>query len=212
MTGFSNIVISTRYVSTRYVKRRNLRNRKTRFAVLGMLTLQPMSGYDIRKAIDESIAHFWNESYGQIYPILKELTRDGLITAHTSGMHFRNRQEYAITASGRAALEAWLNTPPRTDVVRNELLLKLFFARNAPLRQSLSHLEEYRRSQAAELQNFRSVERDLIREHSTHRDLPYWLITLRFGISHCEAAIRWAENALRELEQSPRNKRKGGRK
>jgi PadR family transcriptional regulator, regulatory protein AphA len=212
MTAFSRVDISTRYVSTRYVKKRNLRNQKTRFAVLGMLTLQPMSGYDIRKAVDESIAHFWNESYGQIYPILKELAKDGLITAHTSRSRFRNRQEYAITAAGRAALEAWLGTAPRNDVVRNELLLKLFFARNAPLRQSLSHLEEYRRSQAAELRHFRSMERDLMREHSTHRDLPYWLITLRFGISHCEATIRWAENALRELQQSTHNKRKGGRK
>jgi PadR family transcriptional regulator, regulatory protein AphA len=192
--------------------KRNRRDQKTRFAVLGMLTLEPMSGYDIRKAVDESIAYFWNESYGQIYPILKELTRDGLITAHTSGSRFRNRQEYAITAAGRAALEAWLDMPPRNDVVRNELLLKLFFARNAPPGRSLNHLEEYRRSQAAELQHFRSMERDLIREYSSHRDLPYWLITLRFGISHCEATIRWAEDALRELQQSAHSKRKGGRR
>lgn len=176
-----------------------------------MLTLQPMSGYDIRKAIGESIAYFWNESYGQIYPILKELAKDGLITARTSGSRFRNRKEYAITAAGRTALEAWLGTPPRNDVVRNELLLKLFFARNAPPGRSLDHLEEYRHSQAAKLQHFRSMERELIREHSGHRDLPYWLITLRFGISHCEGTIRWAEDALRELQQSAHRKRNGGR-
>ena len=203
--------ISGRYISTRYVKR-TARDQKTRFAVLGMLTLQPMSGYDIRKAIEESIAYFWSESYGQIYPILKELATDGLITGHTTGSRFRNRKEYAITTAGRAALEAWLGTPPGNDVVRNELLLKLFFARNAPTARSLDHLEEYRRLQAAELQHFRGMERELIREHPSHRDLPYWLITLRFGISHCEATIRWAEDALRELQQSAHGKRKRGRK
>ena len=192
--------------------KRNGREQKTRFAVLGMLTLQPMSGYDIRKSVEGSIAHFWNESYGQIYPILKGLATDGLITAHPSGNGFRNRQEYAITAEGRAALEAWLGTPPRKDVVRNELLLKLFFARNVPLERSLNHLDEYRRSQLAELQHFRSMERDLVREHSTHRDLPYWLITLRFGIRHCEATIGWAEDALRELRRSAHSKRKAGSK
>ena len=176
-----------------------------------MLTLQPMSGYDIRKAVEESIAYFLNESYGQIYPILKQLARDGLITDHTSRSQFRNRKEYAITTAGRAALETWLGTPPRNDVVRNELLLKLFFARNAPPERSLDHLEEYRRSQAAELQHFRGMERDLIRKHSRHRDLPYWLITLRFGISHCEATIRWTEHALRELQQAAHTKRKRGR-
>lgn len=188
------------------------RDQRTRFAVLGMLTLQPMSGYDIRKAIDASIAHFWNESYGQIYPILKGLAREGLITANTRGNGLRSRQEYAITAKGRSALEAWLGKPPRRDAVRNELLLKLFFARNAPLEQSLSYLEEYRRSQAAELQHFRRMECDLIREHSAHRDLPYWLMTLRFGIRHCVATIRWAEDALRELRQTAQRKRKGERK
>jgi DNA-binding PadR family transcriptional regulator len=187
------------------------RDQKTRFAVLGMLTLQKMSGYDIRKTVEDSIAHFWNESYGQIYPILKALARDGLITA-TGGNGFRNRQEYAITAEGRAALEAWLGTPAGKDAVRNELLLKLFFARNVPRERVLSHLEEYRRSQAAELKHFRSKERELIREHATHRDLRYWLITLRFGIRHCEATIRWAEEAMRELQRSAPLRRKAGRK
>jgi len=177
-----------------------------------MLTLQPMSGYDIRKTVDASIAHFWNESYGQIYPILKALEREGLITANSSGHGFRNRQEYAITPEGRAALEAWLSTPPRKEIVRNELLLKLFFARNAPLNRSFNHLEEYRRSQVAELQHFRRMERQLAREHSTHADLPYWLTTLRFGIRHCEATIRWAEDAIRELQKSAHRKRKADRK
>jgi PadR family transcriptional regulator AphA len=32
-----------------------------------------MSGYDIRKTVQESIRFFWSESYGQIYPALKRL-------------------------------------------------------------------------------------------------------------------------------------------
>lgn len=188
------------------------RDQKTRFAVLGMLTLQPMSGYDVRKTVDASIAHFWNESYGQIYPILKALASDGLITDTAVGNGSRNRQEYAITPKGRAALESWLSKPPGKDIVRNELLLKLFFARNAPLERSLNHLEEYRRSQKAELKHFRSMERDLMHEHSKHPDLPYWLITLRFGIRHCEATIRWAQDAIRELQKAAHSNRKVSRR
>jgi PadR family transcriptional regulator AphA len=187
------------------------RVQKTRFAVLGMLTLQPMSGYDIRQSIEASVAHFWNESYGQIYPILKGLAQDGLITPGKNGNALRGRREYAITAKGRAALEAWLGTPARKDVVRNELLLKLFFARNAPFERALHHLEDYRRSQVAELQQFRSMERDLIRQQATHRDLPYWLLTLRFGIRQCEAGIRWADDALRQLRVCESRKRKTDR-
>ena len=109
------------------------RDQKTRFALLGMLTLQPMSGYDIRKTVDASIAHFWNESYGQIYPMLKGKAREGLVRGKADRKAARNRQVYAITASGRATLERWLVDPPGRELVRNQLLLKL---RRPPSRRS----------------------------------------------------------------------------
>lgn len=187
------------------------RNQKTRFALLGMLTLQPMSGYDIRKNVDASIAHFWNESYGQIYPMLKRLEREGLVTRKTDRNTPRNRQVYAITAKGRAALGRWLAEPAGRELVRNELLLKLFFARNASLAEPLRHLEEFRAAQAAELRQFRAMERDLPRDHANHPDLPYWLITLRFGIRQSEASVRWADEALVELNRSAgKRSRKSG--
>jgi hypothetical protein len=40
----------------------------SRYALLGMLSLGPGSGYDLKKRIEGSLAHFWSESYGQIYP------------------------------------------------------------------------------------------------------------------------------------------------
>ena len=187
------------------------RDQKTRFALLGMLTLQPMSGYDIRKTVDASIAHFWNESYGQIYPMLKGMAREGLVRGKADRKAARNRQVYAITASGRATLERWLVEPPGRELVRNQLLLKLFFARNVPLEVSLRHLEQDRALQEAELFRFRAMERDLVRQHPAHPDLPYWLIALRFGIRHCEAAIRWADEALVRLKGSrARKTRKPG--
>ncbi len=192
--------------------KRNRRDPKTRFALLGMLTLQPMSGYDIRKNVDASIAHFWSESYGQIYPILKGLAKEGLVIPRTSRSAPRNRQEYAITAQGRAALRRWLAEPPGRVVVRNELLLKLFFARSAAPGDSLRHLREFRAAQAAELRHFRVMERELTREHARHPHLPYWLMTLRFGLRHCEGGLRWADDTLAALPGSVRgkNRTRGG--
>jgi len=51
---------------------------KTRFAVLGLLSIRPMSGYDLKQVIESSTRNFWSESYGQIYPVLRELTAGGL--------------------------------------------------------------------------------------------------------------------------------------
>ena len=55
---------------------------KSRYALLGMLSLTSMSGYDLKKAIDLSVRHFWQENYAQIYPMLKQLTKEGLTTSH----------------------------------------------------------------------------------------------------------------------------------
>ena len=52
-------------------------------ALLGLLSIGPMSGYDLRQLIPWSIGQFWNESYGQIYPALKQMTADGLVERET---------------------------------------------------------------------------------------------------------------------------------
>lgn len=187
------------------------RDQKTRFALLGMLAIEPMSGYDIRKTIDASIAHFWNESYGQIYPMLKGLAQEGLVTCKPDRKAARNRRVYAITAKGRLALKGWLAQPAGNERVRNELLLKLFFARNGPRDAFVHHLERYRLLHQAELTRFRAMGRDLVREHAPRPDLPFWMMTLRFGICQSEAALRWADEALLKLNPPPiKRTRKSG--
>ena len=44
--------------------------------VLGMLWHGPLSGYDIKRAVERSTASFWRASYGQLYPELKRLADD----------------------------------------------------------------------------------------------------------------------------------------
>ena len=49
------------------------RSSSSKEVLLGLLAIQPMSGYDLGQNIRTSVGHFWNESYGQIYPNLKAL-------------------------------------------------------------------------------------------------------------------------------------------
>ena len=57
------------------------RGRQTELAILGALSVAPMTGYAVREEIRQVLGHFWSESYGQIYPTLAELQRNGLIEA-----------------------------------------------------------------------------------------------------------------------------------
>src|ERR1700722_14027305 len=97
-------------------------------ALLGLLTMKPMSGYDIKALIPQSIGNFWSESYGQIYPSLKRLAETGLVEKKTQRQKGKpDRHVYSLTEDGRARLRDWLKLPVVAEVPRHELLLKLFF-------------------------------------------------------------------------------------
>jgi hypothetical protein len=42
-------------------------------AILGILSFSPMTGYDLKKAFDRSVRHFWPVNQSQIYRTLAEL-------------------------------------------------------------------------------------------------------------------------------------------
>ena len=81
--------------------------------LLGLLTIEPMSGYDLGQIIRTSVGHFWRESYGQIYPNLKSLAAEGLVTAKTETakgqagpphlLHHRQGPRAAGQMAGRGA-------------------------------------------------------------------------------------------------------------
>lgn len=172
----------------------------TEYAVLGMLGWGPASGYDLKKRFEGSVAHFWSESYGQIYPILARLASDGLAERRLERQKGKpDRAVYSITAEGEKRLGAWLGEPAREEGFRSELLLKLFFGRRGPVEESIRHVERFRVRQQALKRGYADTERELLRKHRAHPELPYWLMTLRFGASRANALLRWSEETLKTL-------------
>jgi PadR family transcriptional regulator AphA len=191
-----------RYVSFRYMA---ARARSTPYAVLGMLSLAPMSGYDIRKESEQSIGYFWSESYGQIYPALRDLKAEGLIRRRPGKSNGnRDRQVYEITERGRAALAAWRAEPPRETPYRNELLLKLFFGRTDTVAQEPGWIERLLAEETAALREFERIKEQIEKEQHDHVSRPFWLMALSYGEHHSRAILRWGretQKALRALER-----------
>ena len=175
-----------------------MRENRSRYAVLGALTIAPMSGYDLRAFFDQSVRFFWNESYGQIYPILKRLAVEGLVTAASqppgSGVH-RRRTVYQITARGRAALAEWLGEPVEQEVGRVEILLKIFFATEGEPAAALAHVADFRKHHLTRLAQFDAVEERIRREHGGRSELPYWLLALSYGQHVSRALLAWCDEA-----------------
>ena len=176
------------------------------YAVLGMLRLRPMSRYDIKKTIEGSVSNFWNESFGQIYPMLTKLLAAGLVE-ETADAGSRKR-EFKITTRGRAALREWLETPARFQPSRNETLLKVFLAAELPPSSLADHLRRFRRHHTDALERYAAIERRLTQQHANHPGLPYWLLTLRYGQRESEAMLTWCDDAERDAKKLEKRKQK----
>jgi DNA-binding PadR family transcriptional regulator len=181
------------------------RARSTPYAVLGMLSVAPMSGYDIRKESEQSIGYFWSESFGQIYPALRDLKAEGLIRRRSGKSNgSRERQVYEITDRGREALAVWRAEPPRETPYRNELLLKLFFGRADAVAHEAGWIEKVLEEQKADLREFERIRAEIEKEQHDHVSRPFWLIALSYGEHHARAILKWGretQKALRALER-----------
>ena len=173
----------------------------TSYTILGGLSVQPdLSGYDIRKGIQQSIGYFWAESYGQIYPALKRLADEGLIAPSKARPNGRKRrQTYVITDAGRAALRQWLALRFQNEPPRNEFLLKLFFAGEASPDVAIAHIQDLNERNRRWLVTIKTIEASIPPEQPSNPHLPYWMLTLSMGKALTCAALEWGENALAAL-------------
>jgi PadR family transcriptional regulator, regulatory protein AphA len=164
--------------------------------ILGVLAVEPRSGYDIKALTDKSTRFFWAASYGQIYPELKRLAKLGLIEGSDESQGDRKRTVYRITRDGRRALADWLNAPEQVHELRDEGLLKLFFAAAQGPEAVRTAISEKRNAHASALAELREIEPFA---RAAERVGPAEV--LGYGLAYNEFAIRWCEDTLKELDK-----------
>ena len=198
---------------------------KTQFAVLGLLSWQPMSGYDIKKMITMGLSHFWAESYGQLYPTLEKLVKEGLATKSSESTGKRKRYVFSITEPGRQRFLEWLAGPTDQPRIRNEFQLKFFLASELPLAHGLSLLEDYRTQQQEIAETYARSEQilaaaletdDAVEEISqvlgltSRQQMLFFLISLRHGVLAVEARLAWCEESISALKKERKVKENAG--
>jgi DNA-binding PadR family transcriptional regulator len=183
---------------------RKPRENRTRWVVLGMLTTGPMTGYGLRQRIAGSVGHFWQESYGQLYPTLRRLAAEGLVEARPArGGPGRGGAVYHLTPRGREALAGWVALPPVLEPERNEVLLKVFFAGAVPAEVTARNLAGVAAALAAQRAQLEAIAARLDAAPVRHPDEPYWRLTLDFGLAFMRTALEWLERAQRVLRARP---------
>jgi DNA-binding PadR family transcriptional regulator len=179
-----------------------MKNQKTKFVILGLLSIKPQSGYDMKKLIDKSIRHFWSESNGQLYPSLSQLVKDNYICLSVKERaREKARQEYSITESGRSLLRTWLSERvEQKNSHRDELLLKLFFGASCDVQLSIEQLKEREVKIQETLAQFHELEKHLEKTSNSPHHV-FWSLTLKNGLLHAQTEIAWCREAIKMLEK-----------
>jgi DNA-binding PadR family transcriptional regulator len=173
------------------------RPRQTDTAILGALSVMPMTGYAVREAIRDVLGHFWSESFGQIYPALARLERDGLIARDAPGAKYR------LTETGLLQLRKRLGEPIQPSTPRNGLLLRLFFGRHLSVDACVALVRDARAAAQSQLQRYATIRQEIAAEPGTELDRPFWLLTVAAGEHAARATISWADEALAALAEMP---------
>lgn len=175
-------------------------------AVLGLLTLRPMSGYEIKQLFDKSISFLWRVHMSQIYPALARLKEAGLVEMDLVPQEKKpTKKVYSITRKGRRALQTWLRAPVQDSAVRDLFPLKVFFARNIERETLLEHVTERQDRAQATLALYRDMER-LFKELQESdidsypkEDIRFWQLALRWAILREEGVRDWCNLVLKDL-------------
>jgi len=99
------------------------------YAILGLLSWGPLSGYEMKKIIQESPFMPWSGNNNQIYKALVELQEDDYTTNEIFHQeHAPSKKVYTITDAGQEKLKAWLLSAAEPPEFKKTFLLRLAWA------------------------------------------------------------------------------------
>jgi len=166
-----------------------------KWAVLGLIENKPRTGYDIKRLVERTIRHFWAASPGQIYPELRRLEQAGWIDGVDEPTGGRQRRVYRITTAGTAALRGWFAGLETRVELRDESLLRLFFADAIPFEHGLGLLAGRREGYRQMLAYLESLD-----DGSGVPDPPFVDLVYRWGLDYCRWGMEWCERQAERMQ------------
>lgn len=176
--------------------------------LLGLLNYGSMTGYELDKAFKASLSFFWQAKTSQVYRELNAMEQSGwLISNQIIQTDKPNKRVYTITEKGKEELLHWLSLS-ETDIadamcVKSAFLMRVFFAGETSMEQSLQMLREYRQKCLESKESLKaayaaSSEYGMMMGNDTRAR--FWDISILYGEAFYDAGIAWAENAITILE------------
>jgi DNA-binding PadR family transcriptional regulator len=170
-----------------------------KYMIMGLLSGSPMTGYDIKKFVDECLKYLLMDmSYGQIYPILNRLEKDGLatVTLGTTGKR-PGSKTYRLTDKGLTEVRAWVRSP---DTKEYDILLKMCFGSLIPQEEMIRKLDAYKKKREGELAMMSQYMEEAGDEATYGPNAPYMTLITMLGLNYFHEEVRWCDQAISMLE------------
>jgi DNA-binding PadR family transcriptional regulator len=186
-----------------------------RYALLALLSVEPMTGYGLSKRFESSVAYVWHAPDSQIYPELRRMEKDGLLIGEEVPWGPNSKKtQYRITEAGIAAFREWMNTPLEYSRERDPVHLKAAYLEWAEPDSARAQMEAHiayhmlRREQwegmVQELRSGTSVmlgRRLAVTPAVDHRrTTEYKIFTYEGLIARAETEIAWGRRGLELID------------
>jgi DNA-binding PadR family transcriptional regulator len=169
-----------------------------RYAILGLIDKQKITGYDLTKIFNDSVADFWNANQSQIYPELKKLVQAGLIQYEIVIQgEVLEKKLYSITKEGKEELKKWiLKDEPPLPQSKDIFKLRIYFAEQLSKEQLLKKFENRQEKCQDLLRRYRTK----INEYHDLEDIPPPnlgdFILLKGAIKYLESQVSWIDESI----------------
>jgi DNA-binding PadR family transcriptional regulator len=171
-----------------------------KYAILGLLNYSDMHGYRIKEHIEKNFDHMWSANFGQIYPNLKDLEKEGFINmveVAPSEAGGPQKKLYSITERGINEFSRWLaESPQRPMLIRDTFLLKFAFFGFGEDERAMEIIDE-------QIEIFKDqLKRRKINRRRWERQGIYVRLIAELGITQIEMYLDWLRHARAEIEKS----------
>ena len=171
-------------------------NRDFRQFVLGLLSQQPMSGYDIKQYLESLGWLVGTPSFGAIYPALHGLLEDGLVTLEILAYENKPpRKIYTITDAGKQALNEWIHQPLLSGATTRAFVMRLVLASHLSHRGLIAHLQQRHRQVEEQLAALERTIGETDPPSSTGQGLAF-----AYGRTMAQTELAWLEDLIAALE------------
>jgi PadR family transcriptional regulator AphA len=180
--------------------------------IMGVLSYEAVSGYDLNKAFQASVQHFWNTEQSQIYRALHKLRDAGwVVIEEVAQDNAPDKKIYHLTEAGRAELQRWIGTAQPLSSLHEGWLGQLFFGAEV----DTAVLEQLLADRLANLRQLITVYETEVavgamqyaEKYAAPEAMRFWMLTLDCGIQRARFDIRWIEEtALPFLREMKTNK------